>query len=456
MRRPRRSGAAALLCLLLAACASAPRQPLPAVPANLPTMPAPAPPPGPAGGAERISPAQPAPQPRTLWQRIRGHLALPGCDADPRIVPTARDLVGDPQQFERMLSAARPLIALVQATVEAAGIPADFTLIPLVESDYRPDAVGPGGFVGLWQFDRGTALAAGMPLLPGYDGRRDPWIASVRATRMLARYGRELGDWRLVVLAFNQGEWGVRHLLQRYGPPGPRPLLADWPLSAGARTYLLRLYAYGCIVRRPQRFGVTLPPAVPPADLWLARLAAPLRLDLAARLAGLPPGRVRSLNAGYRRTGMPPGAPWHLLLPRTTRARFETRYAMLAPTQWEQLARYRLRRGDSLQELLRSTPQARAPWPDALATVNGIDPTTALARGRVLWLPDSLPVAAMAGVARFHAAPTQPRWHTVRTGDSLWSLAQRYHLSVTDLREWNHLRGDGLRIGQRLRLRAPG
>ncbi|MHB1284016.1 MAG: hypothetical protein ACYCZI_09135, partial [Metallibacterium scheffleri] len=75
---------------------------------------------------------------------MRAGLAMPGCDADPRIVPMARMLVGDPNVFEQTLSTLRPMIALVQQAVEAAGIPSDFTLLPMVESGYRPDAVGPG------------------------------------------------------------------------------------------------------------------------------------------------------------------------------------------------------------------------------------------------------------------------------------------------------------------------
>jgi membrane-bound lytic murein transglycosylase D len=395
-------------------------------------------------------PVIPAPTPRDLWQRMRAGLAMPGCDSDPRIVPLARRLVGDPKVFEQILSTLRPMIALVQQAVEAAGIPSDFSLLPMVESGYRPNAVGPGNFIGMWQFDRGTARAAGMPLVPGYDGRRDPWVSSVRATRMLARYGHDFGDWRLVVWAFNQGEWGMKRMLAQQGKPPAKPVVPSWPVPASARDYLLRLMAYSCVIREPGRFGLHLPPAVPPAQLWLARLDAPLQPALAAHLAGLPTRTVRLLNNGYLGDRMPAHAPMHLLLPRAVRQRFLDRYAQLPPRQWAEFARYRVQRNDSLQQLLSQLGRASV---QRLATINAIEPHTVLVHGATLWLPKA---THGLGLARVGGASGMPVWHQVSAGQSLWSLARRYRVTVRELRAWNHLHGNELRVGQLLRLDAPG
>ena len=446
MRRLARVVLAVLPGLLLAACAALPPHPqvtpppapaTPAVPAS--AAPPPAPP-----------PAVAAPPAHDLWTRIRAGLALPGCDADPAIPRTARALVGDPVQFEQMLSQVRPLMALVQQAVEVAGIPSDFTLLPLIESSYRPDAIGPGGYAGLWQFDRGTALGAGMPILAGYDGRRDPWIASLRATRMLARYGHDLHDWRLVVWAFNRGEWGIRRLYEQRGQPPRTPALPNWPVGATARGYLLDLMAYACVFRDPARFDVTLPPAVPPAALWLARFDAPIAPALAARLADVPPSQLRAVNAGYLDGHMPADAPLHLLLPRAARQRFLRRYAMLTPGQWRALRPFRLRATVKLDKLLATDSHADR---TALARGNDVRSDIPLHPGQVLWLPAGTRRHQLQSVAADHGAPA---WHVVRAGENLWLLARRYGVSLQDLRTWNHLHGSMLRVGQRLCLRTPG
>ena len=54
------------------------------------------------------------------------------------------------------------------------------------------------------------------------------------------------------------------------------------------------------------------------------------------------------------------------------------------------------------------------------------------------------------------AAPSRPSTHTVRSGEHLTGIAARYGLSISDLREWNGLSSDVIRVGQRLRLRARG
>ena len=433
--------------LLLAACAALPPQsggppPVPPPPATSAVAPA--------ATAATVPPPPPAPPAHDLWSRVRAGLALPGCASDPAVPRTARGLVGDPVQFEQMLSQVRPLMALVQQAVELAGIPSDFTLLPLVESSFRPDARGPGGYMGLWQFDSTTARGAGMPILAGYDGRRDPWVASVRATRMLAGYGRMLHDWRLVVWAFNQGPWGIRRLYERLGAPPPSPAIPNWPVGAAARDYLQDLMAYDCIVRDPARFGVTLPPAVPPATLWLARLPAPIAPALAAHLAGLQASELLALNPGYLDDRMPPHAPWHLLMPLAARRRFLDRYARLSPRQWGALRPFRVREAGTLAQLLGPHGPGER---EALALANGVDTAARLRAGRTLWLPASVPQGRL---VRLHRRPPRSAWHIVRPGDNLWSLARRYGVSIHDLRVWNRLRGNDLRIGERLRMLSPG
>ena len=49
----------------------------------------------------------------------------------------------------------------------------------------------------------------------------------------------------------------------------------------------------------------------------------------------------------------------------------------------------------------------------------------------------------------------RPPRYVVAHGDSLWSIAHRFQLSVADLRRWNHLHSNVLHPGHVLRLQAP-
>ena len=62
---------------------------------------------------------------------------------------------------------------------------------------------------------------------------------------------------------------------------------------------------------------------------------------------------------------------------------------------------------------------------------------------------EHIPATPAAGAA------DPPAVHVVHRGDTLFDLAHRYHVQIAQLKRWNHLRGNAIRIGQKLRVRAP-
>lgn len=108
---------------------------------------------------------------------------------------------------------------------------------------------------------------------------------------------------------------------------------------------------------------------------------------------------------------------------------------------------------------------------DALARHNALPADAALTAGAVLVLPQRVaagaPAAAAApavrdpfaaagpaaagGGATPRPAPANPREHVVTAGETAWSVARRYNITVQDLAAWNGLPADmSLRVGQRL------
>ena len=51
--------------------------------------------------------------------------------------------------------------------------------------------------------------------------------------------------------------------------------------------------------------------------------------------------------------------------------------------------------------------------------------------------------------------PVKPRYHRVKSGQTLWGISRKYHVTVRNLQRWNGIRGSRLSIGQRLKVSKP-
>lgn len=49
-----------------------------------------------------------------------------------------------------------------------------------------------------------------------------------------------------------------------------------------------------------------------------------------------------------------------------------------------------------------------------------------------------------------HFSSVKPRYYTVLEGETLYRISQRYHVSLAQLKEWNHLKNDKIKMGQKL------
>jgi membrane-bound lytic murein transglycosylase D len=384
--------AACGMCLL-AACAEQPARQMPPPAPVAATVPAPVPQIAPA------APAPPAPPPPDAWSRLRASFALDDCTLNPRAVTWARRFADDPQRFETQLREALPLLLYVQDAAEQAGVPGEFVLLPMIESRYEPGEPGRNADdpAGMWQIMPQTAHAFGLTITHGYDGRLDPVASTATVMKMLQAFHDDLHDWRLVDMAFNTGEYRVLGLLDGRDPPAAdKPV--NLPVGGITRAHLARLLAMACIIRDPGRFDVQLPQPDSDRQLALVQLPQAAELASAAKLAHMPLAKLRALNPGYRGKQMPADAPHHLLLPQPNAD------ALLA----------------------------------AVSAGNG----------------DMLAATDTSGTRHMHHH--KPPRHRVLSGESLLSIARRYHLDADSLRKWNGLaRNDDIHPGMTLLLTAP-
>lgn len=414
---PHRAGARILMTLaasaLLAACAIEPPKPAP---------------------RPAVVIAQPEPPPTTLepivppavvkgdpWASLVASFAMQDCADSPLIREKEALFTASPVHFERLLKRSLPLMLYVQKALQAAGIPGEFVMLPMLESSYTPfESRRRGGAAGMWQLMPRTAEQHGVVVNRDYDGRLDPVASTAAAIKMLTAYGEQYGDWRLADLAYNAGPQAVI-LALREDPDLDAPGIPDLRIGFNARKHLAKLMALSCILREPGRFHVELPK--PSLDDELAAIVVPVgtRLASAANMAGITESNLRSLNPGYRGAKVPANSSRTLLLP-----------ANAAQTLASALA----------VDTSESVAQVSGPAP------NGAGPNAGIP------LPAEPVPPQLDNSTTTPVAPARARRHRVRKGETLWSIAREYNVSVGELKRWNKLHDNELQTGEWLRVRG--
>ena len=359
-------------------------------PAEAPTAPA-APPLDPAG-----VPASHQRSGLEIYQRFRDGLADPACDSQATNGRWKKHFSHAPGQLARAEDDLLPLFGYVVDALREAHLPTEYALIPFVESGYKPGVRNPQGPAGLWQFIGITARNQGVPMREGYDGRLSPVDSTQAAIRYLKTlHGMFGGDWRLTVMAYNAGEYRLLQSMRRAGMNARNARPAELPgLSGITYAYVEKLHALACIFQQADD-----------RDAWLRQMDRPV-----PRLAThVLPGDA-TLDAWARQQQQPVA-----LLKRLNPA--------LAG---------RFSRGTKPIRLL-------AP------TTAGVDDIAADAP------PSSTPEVALASTSA--GTPRDTRTHTVRRGDSAWTIARRYGITPARLLQVNGLGADAvLRPGMVLKL----
>lgn len=355
------------------------------------------------------------------WAALRASFAMDDCDSDPAILSWARQYTRNTDRFESQMLEVLPRLAYVQSIAKQHGVPGEFVLLPWVESGFRPLLGQRSRPAGMWQIMPATASSIGLRVDGHYDGRLDVPAAADAVMSLLARYYEQLHDWRLVNYAFNAGEFSIQKMLQQYGPPPAEPAIPKWPVRRGTREHLVKLLAIACVIREPGRFGVTLPQLPSGQHLVAVTVPAPMPVSRVADQAGMDSNELSQLNAGLR-DGIAgkPSTPY-LLMPR-----------------------------NKAEQLNQALLQPQNPGDAPLSAFQQLDAAAADDAG------DSSPAG------RKQAAPLddrphsgKPARHTVSKGESLWSIARRYHVPASELARWNHLKGNTIKPGQRLAISPP-
>jgi len=370
-----------------------------------------------------------------LWPRIRSGFAMRELNSK-LVAKHEKWYAGHPDYVARMTERARLYLYYITEEVERRGMPSEIALLPMIESAFNPGAYSTSRASGIWQFIPSTGKKFGMQQNWWYDGRRDVISATNGALDYLQKLHDMFGDWELALAAYNCGEGAVQRAQAHNRKRGLPVDYASLKLLKETRNYVPKLMAIKNIVANPASFGLTLQDI--PNEPYFAAVATTKHIDvkLAAQLADISIEEFTALNPAHNRPVILQENTDLILLPigkiETFRANLESYSKPLV--SWQS---YQPKKGERLDKL---APRFGLSL-ENLKSVNGLTARGNISTGQTLLVPLN-GEASESDFEAFNmhlAADDRSRSvkHIVRKGETLSSIAHRYHVSIAKLKQWN-------------------
>ena len=327
---------------------------------------------------------------------------------------------------------------MIRRVLQEQGVPQDLIYLAQAESAFQPQAVSRSGARGIWQF---------MPYRgEEYDLQRNYWIDDrsdpEKATRAAAQHLRDLygmfGDWYLVMAAYNSGPLNVARAIQHTGYADFWELQKRKALPKETQNYVPIIIALALVAKDPAAYGVQVyPDKAQPVET--IKLDHSIDLHLVADASGADLDDLHSLNPQLLRSVTPNEPGFQLKLPMGTAKNFEENVQQVPEDKWTVWRLHTISDGENLSSVAR---QFRVTVP-ALESANHLEARASLPAGFLLTVPTS---PAVVRVVHYR----------VKKGDTLEGIADRFDVTVAELKRWNHIAGDHAPRGAQLRIYAGG
>jgi membrane-bound lytic murein transglycosylase D len=326
--------------------------------------------------------------------------------------------------------------AMIRRVLKEEGVPQDLIYLAQAESAFQPQAVSRAGARGIWQF---------MPYRgEEYDLERSYWVDQrsdpEKATRAAAHHMRDLyamfGDWYLVMAAYNSGPLNVQRAIERTGYADFWELQKRHALPKQTQNYVPIILALALVAKDPAPYGVHVSPEKPPQTETVS-LDRSISLQLVADASGADIDDLRLLNPSLLRSVTPNESGFQLTVPLGTGKNFKENVQQVPPDKWTSWRLHSALDGETLSDVAR---QYRVTL-TALESANHLEAHASVPAGFLLNVPTPPPVARLVH-------------YRVQRGDTLAGIAERFDVTVDELKRWNHISGPRAPRGARLRIYA--
>jgi membrane-bound lytic murein transglycosylase D len=307
---------------------------------------------------------------------------------------------------EKILGLREYYFPIVEQTLDKYDLPLELRYLPIIESALNPIAVSKVGATGLWQFMYGTGKQYKLNITSFVDERRDPVAASEAAAKFLKDLYKIYHDWTLVIAAYNCGPRNVNKAIRRAGGSKNYWEIYNF-LPKETRGYVPNFIAAAYLVKFYKEHKL-IPRTMPlPRNTDSIQVNRMLHFQQVSDVLGISVDELRELNPQYKKDIIPG---------------IERPYTLVLPT--------------------------------GIATDFIAKEKDIYAKDSIYFVQNNFPklMASSGSLNQATDLGTKKVYHKVKKGETLASIAKKYDIEVSALKEWNRIssKKGKLKKGQRL------
>lgn len=372
--------------------------------------------------------------------------------------------------YSRYLERSTHWTPMMYEQIDARGLPRDLVYLSMIESGFTTSAYSYASAVGLWQFMSYTGKDYGLRIDWWVDERRDPVKSTDAALRLLSNLHKQFGDWYLAWASYNGGPGRVGGAVKKVGSTDFWKIVAADVLHPETENYVPKLLAAAIIGKHPERYGFVGLKYQSAFEYDRIEVPASVSVEVLARCASMTQEEFLDYNPGVLRFALPPDPEIQTVqIKKGGKKAFEVAFAKIPPQERISFARHTVKRGETL-----STIAAKyGVTTDDIARMNRISSKTKIYTGMELVVPTNGQVMASTVPAASTAAPAAPKtsggssstaakpatvtYHTVKSGETLSGIADKYNVTTDQLKSWNGIsNANSIMVGQKLKVSSGG
>ena len=315
-----------------------------------------------------------------------------------------RYTVKNRSQVSYMLGISEFYMPMIETEIDRLGLPHELRYLPVIESAMNPKAVSRMGAKGLWQFMFPTAKQYGLKSNNYIDERFDP----LKATRAALTYLKDLydmfGNWELAIAAYNCGPGNVNKAIKRSGGKTDFWKIYSW-LPKETRGYLPALIAANYVMTFYEDHGICPMEPNIPVDTDTIHVNRNLHFKQIAEVCNADIEEIRALNPQYIKDIIP---------------------------------------GENETYVLRLTNSMIASFVENEDSV--------YKHNAEVHFPQASVEKILTDAKKNDDGTGNLIRHKIKNGETLGSIAIKYHVKVSQIMKWNNMRNTNIRAGKYLKI----